>query len=81
VKTENIKSNDILINYLTKFPLWSSKFLNYSDWLIAIDLFNKVYKTKNKSEEVFNNIKKIKGRMNDKRVDFIWDHLLKFYRI
>ena len=81
VKTENIKSNDILINYLTDFPLWSSKFLNYSDWLIAIDLFKKVYKTKNKSEEVFNEIKKIKGRMNDKRVNFIWDHLLNFYRI
>jgi hypothetical protein len=81
VKTQSIKSNDILINYLTKFPLWSSKFLNYSDWLIANDLFKKVYKIKNKSEEVFNEIKKIKGGMNDYRVKFTWDHLLKFYNI
>jgi len=81
VKTQSIKSNDILTNYLTKFPLWSSKFLNYSDWLIAIDLFKKVYKTKNKSEEVFNEIKKIKEGMNDNRVKFNWDHLLKFYSI
>jgi hypothetical protein len=81
VKTQSIKSNDILINYLTKFPLWSSKFLNYSDWLIANDLFKKVYKIKNKSEEVFNEIKKIKRGMNDYRVKFTWDHLLKFYNI
>jgi len=81
VKTQSIKSNDILTNYLTKFPLWSSKFLNYSDWLIAIDLFKKVYKTKNKSEEVYTEIKRIKGGMNDNRVNFNWDHLLKFYSI
>ena len=81
VKTQSIKSNDILTNYLTKFPLWSSKFLNYSDWLIAIDLFKKVYKTKNKSEEVFNEIKKIKAGMNDNRVKFTWDHLQKFYNL
>lgn len=81
VKTHSIKSNDNLTNYLTKFPLWSSKFLNYSDWLIAIDLFKKVYKTKNKSDEVFNVIKKIKVGMNDNRVKFTWDHLLKFYSI
>ena len=81
VKTQSIKSNDILTNYLTKFPLWSSKFLNYSDWLIAIDLFKKVYNTKNKSVEVFNDIQKIKAGMNDNRVKFTWDHLLKFYNI
>jgi len=81
VKTQSIKSNDILTNYLTKFPLWSSKFLNYSDWLIAIDLFKKVYNTKNKSVEVFNDIQKIKAGMNDNRVKFTWDHLLKFYSI
>ena len=81
VKTQSIKCNDLLINYLTKYPLWSSKFLNYSDWLIAIDLFKKVYNTKNKSEEVFNEIKIIKGGMNEKRVKFTWDHLLKFYSI
>uniref|UniRef100_UPI0030026071 LAGLIDADG endonuclease n=1 Tax=Trametes meyenii TaxID=526243 RepID=UPI0030026071 len=81
VKTQSIKSNDNLINYLTKYPLWSSNFLNYSDWLIALDLFKKVYKTKNKSEEVFNEIKKIKGEMNDKRVKFTWDHLIQFYNL
>ena len=81
VKTQSIKSNDNLINYLTKYPLWSSNFLNYSDWLIALDLFKKVYKTKNKSEEVFNEIKKIKGEMNDKRVKFTWDHLKQFYNL
>nr|YP_009471415.1 intron-encoded LAGLIDADG endonuclease family protein [Trametes hirsuta]AVG72806.1 intron-encoded LAGLIDADG endonuclease family protein [Trametes hirsuta] len=81
VKTQSIKSNNNLINYLTKYPLWSSNFLNYSDWLFALDLFKKVYKTKNKSEEVFYEIKKIKGEMNDKRVKFNWDHLIQFYNL
>jgi hypothetical protein len=81
VKTESIRTNEILINYLTKFPLWSSKFLNYSDWLIALSLFKKVYNTKNKSEDVFNEIREIKERMNDKRVDFNWDHLQNFYNL
>ena len=39
VKTKSIKNNDLVLNYLTNFPLWSSKFLNYSDWFSAIDLF------------------------------------------
>ena len=40
--------------------------------------------TKNKSdfeEEVFFEIKKIKGEMNDKRVKFTWDHLKQFYNL
>lgn len=81
VKTQSIKNNDILVNYLTKFPLWSSKFLNYSDWLIAMDLFKKVYNTKNKSEDILNEIREIKERMNDKRENFNWDHLQNFYNI
>jgi len=81
VKTESIRTNEILINYLTKFPLWSSKFLNYSDWLIALGLFKKVYNTKNKSEDVLNEIREIKERMNDKRVNFNWDHLQNFYSL
>lgn len=80
VKTQSIKNNEILINYLTKFPLWSSKFLNYTDWLTALELFKKVYNTSNKSDEVFNEIILIKERMNDNRVEFKWDHLQNFYK-
>lgn len=32
VKVSSLKSNLILINYLEKYPLFSSKFLNYKDW-------------------------------------------------
>jgi hypothetical protein len=81
VKTQSIISNEILINYLEKYPLWSSKFLNYSDWLVALDLFKKVYKTKNKSDNVLKEIIEIKGKTNDKRVNFTWDHLKQFYNL
>uniref|UniRef100_UPI00300388F7 LAGLIDADG endonuclease n=1 Tax=Cubamyces menziesii TaxID=2136021 RepID=UPI00300388F7 len=81
VKTQSILSNEILINYLEKYPLWSSKFLNYSDWLVALDLFKKVYKTKNKSDNVLKEIIEIKGKTNDKRVNFTWDHLKQFYNL
>jgi hypothetical protein len=30
-KTQSIKNNEIIINYLKKFPLWSSKYLNFKD--------------------------------------------------
>jgi hypothetical protein len=80
VKTQSVKNNEILINYLTKFPLWSSKFLNYTDWLTALELFKKVYNTRNKSDDVFNEIILIKKGMNDNRVEFKWDHLQNFYK-
>jgi hypothetical protein len=82
IKTQNIRSNEILINYLTKYPLWSSNFLNYKDWFLALELYKK-FKQNNKagSLEILDEIKLIKKRMHDNRTIFNWDHLQNFYSL
>lgn len=78
IRTTNKKSNDILVNYLTKFPLFSSKYLDYLDWYKVYKLYNP--KLKHTKE----NIKIItlsKSSMNNSRIYFNWDHLNKFYII
>lgn len=76
VRTVNIKGNLTLIDYLDKFPLFSSKVLNYNDWMKVFGYF----KTKEHTKlESIKEIIKIKSKMNDKRTEFNWDHLQKFY--
>ncbi len=41
VRTTNIKGNNILVNCLTEYPLFSSKYLNYNDWTKVLGFFNK----------------------------------------
>jgi hypothetical protein len=81
VKTQSIKNNEILINYLSKFPLWSSKYLNYIDWLKAFEIFKQVYRIGNKSDEIYDELTLIKKGMNNDRTIFNWDHLQKFYNL
>ena len=76
VRTVNLKGNLILIDYLNVFPLFSSKYLNYCDWIKVLYYF------KNKEHTKFESIKeiiKIKSKMNNNRTEFNWDHLQKFY--
>jgi hypothetical protein len=76
VRTVNLKGNLILINYLGKFPLFSSKVLNYNDWVKVLAYFKIKEHTKPESiKEIIN----IKSKMNDKRTEFNWDHLQNFY--
>lgn len=78
VRTVNIKGNIVLENYLNKFPLFSSKHLNYLDWLKIVNIF-KIGKLNHK--ENMDYVLKIKEKMNNKRTLFIWDHLGKFYNL
>jgi len=78
IRTTNLKSNIILENYLTKYPLFSSKYLDYKDWLIILDKF-KLGSYKHKLE--IENAKSIKLNMNDRRTVLKWDHLNKFYNL
>ena len=76
IRTLNIKSNLILINYLNIFPLFSSKYLDFKDWEIVANMFKLKYQRKN-----LENILLIKNCINDNRKFFSWDHLQNFYKL
>lgn len=78
VRSTSLKSNLAVIKYLDKYPLFSSKYLDYLDWKEIVLLFNP------KLRHTINNIeliKKNKNNMNNNRTYFNWDHLNKFYTI
>jgi hypothetical protein len=65
-------SRSILVSYITKFPLFSSKLMNYYDWEKCHYLIvNKFHLT----EEGRNEAILLKSGMNRKRTYFNWDHL------
>lgn len=71
INTSNKTSNQIIIEYLSTFPLLSSKFLDYKDWEKANFLYvNKLYK----SPEYYEQIRELKNNMNTKRTTFSWLH-------
>lgn len=78
VRTGNLDSNLILIKYLEEYPLFSSKYLNYKDWLLVINIINnKNHKTDIGKSQIL----EIKNGMNNKRTKFIWDHMKNFYNL
>jgi len=78
VRFSNIKSNLLLIDYLSNYPLFSSKFLNYNDFKKVVNIINnKEHKTKEGLFKIF----EITKTMNNRRNIFIWDHLINFYNI
>lgn len=78
LRTTSLKGNLVLEIYLDKFPLFSSKYLNYKDWFKVLDNFKSgSYKYQSDLE----NILLIKSGMNDKRTVFIWDHINNFYNL
>lgn len=78
VRTNNLNSNFILANYLNKFPLFSSKYLNYIDWL---EIINIIKLCEHKTDQGKNKIILVKKNMNNKRTIFTWNHLNKFYNL
>lgn len=76
IRTSSYKSNDILITYLNKFPLFSSKYLDFISWQKVLNIMIKKEQTK-KLEEINN----LKNNMNSKRTYLNWDHLRNFYKL
>ena len=72
------KSNRILIDYLHKYPLFSSKFLDYKDWERVVNSFPIGYDL---DAENWKTINDLKAGMNMNRTHFNWDHLINFYTI
>lgn len=78
----NIRSKLILRDYLDKFPLYSSKYLDYKNWCKTIDISAPKYSPKNTflplSINQIESCKSLKLQMNSNRKIFNWDHLQNF---
>ena len=57
---------------MQKFPLLSSKYLDYKNWC-AVD--NLILIKQHYTEQGQQTVAKMKGSMNDSRTLFNWDHL------
>ena len=64
----------LIVSYLTKYPLMSSKWLNYLLYLKGLK-----YLGKRLSREEIIEIRAIKNSMNTKRTEFNWNHLDNYY--
>ena len=70
------ESCDLLINYLSIYPLFSSKYQDYLDW----QKVHEIRKAKSyTSIEGTSKLILLKNSMNTKRIQFNWDSLNKFY--
>jgi hypothetical protein len=73
-----VQSNNkhyITKNYFDKYPLMSSKYLNYLDFIKGLDYLGKRLTNKEIIE-----VQILKNSMNNKRTKFNWDHLRNFYK-
>lgn len=80
VRTTSLASNTILLNYLTEYSLFSSKHLNYLDFLKVLEL-KKANRLSPGDVHYLNNVRQIKEGMNNKRTLFFWNHLQGFYKL
>lgn len=66
------KSLQIVLDYFGRFPLYSSKYLDYKNWAEAARL---ILANQHYTEEGIVKIDYLKGSMNNNRTYFNWDHL------
>lgn len=78
IRTTSLKGNLAVIDYITKYPLFGSKYNDYIDWIKVVQLF-KESPLNHKTNIIY--VKSIKSGMNDKRTLFVWDHLKFFYNL
>ena len=78
VRTTNLNSNLILRDYLNEFTLFSSKYLNYLEWIKILTYFELKIHTEPESIKTIINIK---FSINNRRTYFNWDHLNKLYNL
>ena len=78
VRTTNLRGNLIIYNYLENYPLFGAKYLDAKDWMKIVNIFQK---GEHKDKEGIKKIVQIKSLMNDKRTNFVWDHLQDFYNL
>jgi hypothetical protein len=77
VRTNSLAGNLVLISYLTSYPLFGSKRLDYFDWCQSVEL---VAKGNHKTTQALTSMKQLKINMNNNRTFFTWEHLVDFYQ-
>jgi len=71
VVSQNKLSNSKVCDYFNKYPLLSSKFLDYKEWTNILKLQN----LNSITTSYLDNAIKIKTDFNKTRTTFVWDHL------
>lgn len=69
-----IQSNSKVIEYFTRFPLYSSKYLAYRDWKFVVEQIKLRYGKPLTSENI-QEITRIKAQFNNNRKKFDFSHL------
>jgi hypothetical protein len=77
VRTTNKKGVFAIVQYFNRFPLFSSKYLDYQNWEQAYYIIMAKIHTKPVG---LSEIKQLKNSMNNKRTEFSWKHLENFYK-
>jgi LAGLIDADG endonuclease len=72
MRTSTVKTNQLLRDYLIKYPLYGTKYLDFKDWCTILNYFENKTQWQNKEKIV-----KIKSQMNSDRTLFHWNHLIK----
>lgn len=67
----SIRSQELVKNYLNKYTLYSSKYLDFKDWCKIIDINN----SKEPKKDIILKATKIKSGINNKRIIFTWSHI------
>lgn len=71
VMSSNKSSNSIVSNYFYKYPLLSSKLLDFKDWAFILKLQN----TNKLTTSYLDRAIEIRSDFNKTRTTFMWDHL------
>jgi hypothetical protein len=70
LRTSSLETNTQLCNYLLRYPLRGTKFMDFKDWTKVLHFFVEGRTWENKEH-----ITMIKSQMNQKRTVYNWDHL------
>lgn len=70
LRTSSLKTNQAIRNYLYKYPLRGTKYMDFKDWCKVLSYFEEGNHMENKEHIVM-----IKSQMNQKRTVYNWDHL------
>jgi len=70
LRTNSLKTNIHLQDYLNKYPIRGTKYMDFQDWCRILNYFKEGTQMKNKEHIV-----EIKSQMNQNRIVYNWDHL------